>query len=165
MLAPLRMHARRLHATAAARMAEEAVAASSMTLNLAGPTRPMVVNEPVELVNIPGMAGEYGVAAEHAPVIAELKPGLVQVYKTEGADPENYFVSGGIASTHPDSSTDISAAEIAPLDELDVAKALAGYAEAKRTLEAAPEGSREAAVAQIECDVFEGVAVALGSSV
>lgn len=30
-------------------------------------------------VIIPGSAGEYGVTAGHSPIVAELKPGVVQV--------------------------------------------------------------------------------------
>jgi len=153
---------RGFHGTAAARMAEEDMGATHVRLTLASPARPIMVGENVALVNIPGMTGEYGVAADHAAVVSELKPGLVQVFKEDGGPAESFFVSGGIAATHPGSATDIAAAEAATLDELDASAAQTGLADARRKLEAAAEGSEEQAIAQIECDVFEGVCNALG---
>lgn len=50
--------------------------------------------------------GEYGVGAGHVPYVAQLKPGVLQILHEEGSnDPEKYFVAGGYALTHPDSST------------------------------------------------------------
>ena len=50
--------------------------------------------------------GEYGVGAGHVPYVAQLKPGVLQILHEEGsADPEKYFVAGGYALTHPDSTT------------------------------------------------------------
>lgn len=50
--------------------------------------------------------GEYGVSAGHVAYAAQLKPGVVQVLHEEGTlEPEKYFVAGGYALTHPDSTT------------------------------------------------------------
>ena len=50
--------------------------------------------------------GEYGVGAGHMPYVAQLKPGVLQILHEEGtSEPEKYFVAGGLAMTHPDSST------------------------------------------------------------
>jgi hypothetical protein len=50
--------------------------------------------------------GEYGVSAGHVAYAAQLKPGVVQVLHEEGStEPEKYFVAGGYALTHPDSTT------------------------------------------------------------
>jgi len=50
--------------------------------------------------------GEYGVGAGHVPYVAQLKPGVLQILHEEGTtDPEKYFVAGGYALTHPDSTT------------------------------------------------------------
>ncbi|GBG25770.1 ATP synthase subunit delta, mitochondrial [Hondaea fermentalgiana] len=162
-----KLGARALHASPTVRMMAEPEAAGSTSVNLtlASATKPVKSKEPVFLVNVPGMTGEFGVAAEHAPVLSELKPGVVQVTKAEGDAPESFFVSGGLASVHEDSSMDVSAAEIFSLDELDGSVAQKLYTEAKRKLDGAAEGSQEQAVAQIEVDVYEGVCVALGISV
>ena len=50
--------------------------------------------------------GEYGVGAGHMPYVAQLKPGVLQILHEEGtAEPEKYFVAGGYALTHADSTT------------------------------------------------------------
>ena len=50
--------------------------------------------------------GEYGVGAGHVPYVAQLKPGVLQIlHEDASSDPEKYFVAGGYALTHPDSTT------------------------------------------------------------
>lgn len=40
------------------------------------------------------------------PYVAQLKPGVLQILHEEGtSESEKYFVAGGLAMTHPDSST------------------------------------------------------------
>mmetsp|Transcript_2646 Transcript_2646/g.6197 ORF Transcript_2646/g.6197 Transcript_2646/m.6197 type:complete len:176 (+) Transcript_2646:182-709(+) len=165
--AALRRSARGLHASSALRMAEAepTTDGASLTLTFASATRPVVKKEPVFLVNVPGMTGEFGVAAEHSPVVSELKPGLVQITRKEGDAPESYFVTGGLAAVHEDSTMDVAAAEIASLDELDGAVAQKLYAEAKRTADAAAEGSKEQAIAQVQAETYEAVCIALGVSI
>ena len=44
--------------------------------------------------------------AGHVSYVAQLKPGVLQILHEEGTtDPEKYFVAGGYALTHPDSTT------------------------------------------------------------
>ncbi|KAI8466982.1 MAG: ATP synthase [Monoraphidium minutum] len=68
---------------------------------------------------LPGVEGYFGVKANHVPIIAQLKPGLVELH--DGADVKKFFVSGGFAFVHPNSITDICAVEAAPLDQFDAA--------------------------------------------
>ena len=51
--------------------------------------------------------GEYGVGANHVSTVVQLKPGVLQILHEEGSadEPEKYFVAGGYAMTHPDSTT------------------------------------------------------------
>lgn len=55
--------------------------------------------------------------ANHVPIIAQLKPGTVELH--DGADIQKYFVSGGFAFVHPNSTTDICVLEAATLDQFD----------------------------------------------
>eukprot|EP00514_Thraustochytrium_sp_LLF1b_P004118 CAMPEP_0184519178 /NCGR_PEP_ID=MMETSP0198_2-20121128/6485_1 /TAXON_ID=1112570 /ORGANISM="Thraustochytrium sp., Strain LLF1b" /LENGTH=165 /DNA_ID=CAMNT_0026909671 /DNA_START=198 /DNA_END=695 /DNA_ORIENTATION=+ len=154
---------RLLHGSRALRMAEaETSAATQVILNFSAPTGSVMFEEPVDLVNIPGMTGEYGVAAEHAPTISELKPGMVQVFKTENGPAETFFVPGGMAITSENSHTQIAAADIATLEELDGSAAQKLYQETKKQLESLAEGTQEHAVAQAELDVYEAVCTAVG---
>lgn len=71
----------------------------------------------MEQVLLPGVEGYFGVKANHVPIIAQLKPGVVELH--DGADITKYFVSGGFAFVHPNSVTDICVLEAATLDQFD----------------------------------------------
>ena len=57
----------------------------------------LVRSEEVHMVVVPGTEGEFGVLEGHAPVMSTIRDGAVQVYRTEGAAPENIQVRGGFA--------------------------------------------------------------------
>lgn len=57
----------------------------------------LVRNEDVHMVVVPGAEGEFGVLEGHAPFMSTIRDGAVQVYKTEGAAPEEIQVRGGFA--------------------------------------------------------------------
>ena len=57
----------------------------------------LVRSEDVHMVVVPGIEGDFGAMAGHAPVMTVLKDGAVLVYKTSGAQPETINVSGGFA--------------------------------------------------------------------
>lgn len=93
--------------SAARSMSSEATAAASMVkLNFSLPHQTIYNGQAVHSVIIPGSAGEYGVTANHVAYVAQLKPGVLQILHEENSsDPEKYFVAGGFALTHEDSST------------------------------------------------------------
>mmetsp|Transcript_11101 Transcript_11101/g.12712 ORF Transcript_11101/g.12712 Transcript_11101/m.12712 type:complete len:175 (-) Transcript_11101:137-661(-) len=156
----------RIHSSAVLRFAEEAApAAATAKLNFNLPHKSIYSNEPVHTVIVPGLVGEYGITGTHQPVMSELKPGLVQVFKNEGDEPEKYFVSGGFALTHEDATTDVSVAEAVPLEELDASLAQSKYAEAKAQLDAATPDTAEHAQAQIAAETYEAMCLALGITV
>ena len=92
---------------AAARcMSTEAEVVTKVKLNFSLPHETVYSGAEVYSVILPGVEGEYGVTANHVPYVAQLKPGLMQILHEEsGADPEKYFVAGGYAFTHVDSTT------------------------------------------------------------
>src|SRR3954468_14070683 len=57
----------------------------------------LVRSEEVYMVVVPGTEGEFGVLEGHAPVMATIRDGAVQVYRSEGAAPEAIEVRGGFA--------------------------------------------------------------------
>jgi len=59
----------------------------------------------VSQVIVPGAAGEYGVTADHVPVVAQLKAGVLQILHESAGEPEKYFVPGGFSITHDNSVT------------------------------------------------------------
>ena len=57
----------------------------------------LVRSEDVHMVVVPGTEGDFGVLEGHAPVMSTIRDGAIQVYHTEGAQPENIEVRGGFA--------------------------------------------------------------------
>ena len=90
-------------------LSTEAAAASTtmVNLNFSLPHETIYKNTPVYSVILPGSEGEYGITANHVPYVAQLKPGVVQILHAPdaGGETEKYFVCGGYALTHPNSTT------------------------------------------------------------
>lgn len=81
-------------------------AATAVKLNFCLPQETIYNGASVHSVILPGMGGEYGITANHVPYVSQLKPGVVKILHEEGSsDPEKYFVAGGYALTHPNSTT------------------------------------------------------------
>ena len=65
----------------------------------------------VTQVDVPGEAGDFGVLAGHAPLIATLKPGILTIYG-DGA-PRRIVVRGGFAEVGPEGLTVLAEQAIA----------------------------------------------------
>jgi F-type H+-transporting ATPase subunit epsilon len=57
----------------------------------------LVMAEDVHMVVVPGLEGESGIMAGHAPYMTTLRNGDIAVYRTAGAQPERIPVTGGFA--------------------------------------------------------------------
>jgi F-type H+-transporting ATPase subunit epsilon len=66
---------------------------ATFNLSVVTPERE-IFTAPVESVTAPGMAGSFGVMANHAPIVAALEAGLVKIRDAEGRD-LRLFVGGG----------------------------------------------------------------------
>src|SRR5215468_12379279 len=83
--------------------------------DLVSPAR-MVFTGEVSQVDVPGVEGDFGVLAGHAPVVATLRPGVLTVFAPGGT--QRFVVFGGFAEVSPTGMTVL--AEIAtPVDETD----------------------------------------------
>lgn len=96
--------------------------AEAYTFELVSPER-LLVSEQVEYVIIPGTEGEMTVMANHAPVMATVKPGVVTVKAVSGKE-DRYVVFGGFADILPEGCTLLaeSAVAIADIDKDDLAR-------------------------------------------
>ena len=54
-------------------------------------------SEDVYMVVVPGSEGQSGILAGHAPYMTTLRDGHVDIYRTQGAAPEQIRISGGFA--------------------------------------------------------------------
>lgn len=113
----------------------------------------------VEQVDVPGMEGDFGVLAGHAPVVAALRPGILTV--TVGGKHERIIVLGGLAEVSEKGLTVL--ADVAhSLEELDRAKLAESIAEMEAKL-AEKEGD-ELDLALWRLDQFKTVQSQLSST-
>jgi F-type H+-transporting ATPase subunit epsilon len=83
--------------------------------DLVSPAR-LLLSEEVTQVDVPGVEGDFGVLAGHAPVVATLRPGVLTVIAPGGT--QRFVVFGGFAEVSPTGMTVL--AEVAtPLAEAD----------------------------------------------
>lgn len=80
----------------------------------------MVYEDDVDIVVLPGAAGEMGILPHHAPLLTTLKYGVIKVRK-RGVE-QVFTVAGGVAEVQPNIVTVLAdAAE--NIEEIDVARA------------------------------------------
>lgn len=106
MFAQLARRAVRPAATAAARrqFADAATASGLMKLNFNLPQETLYDGVNIKSVVVPGATGEYEVTADHVPIVAEMKAGMLTINHEDGEE-EKYFVAGGFSLTHEGSTT------------------------------------------------------------
>jgi F-type H+-transporting ATPase subunit epsilon len=90
--------------------------ADKLKFELVSPER-LLLSSDVDMVVVPGAAGDLGVLPGHAPLITTVRPGVIEVHQ-EGAPVERLFVRGGFAEVTPQGLT-VLADEAMPLAELD----------------------------------------------
>ena len=75
---------------------------ASFHFELVSPEK-LVFSGEVEQVDVPGIEGDFGVLAEHAPMVTTLRPGILTVYGASGA--QKIVVLGGFAEVSADGLT------------------------------------------------------------
>jgi F-type H+-transporting ATPase subunit epsilon len=90
--------------------------AEKISFDLVSPERLLLSGE-AEMITLPGTEGEFGVLPGHAPVIATLKPGVIDVKGAEDGD-ARFFVLGGFAEVNPSKLT-VLAEEAIPMAEIN----------------------------------------------
>ena len=80
----------------------------------------LVFQGDVDMVDLPGAAGEMGILPHHAPILTVLNYGIITV-KHSGKE-EHFTVAGGVAEVQPDQVT-ILADAAENVEEIDVQRA------------------------------------------
>lgn len=112
----------------------------------------LVLSERAMQVVVPGTEGYFTVMANHAPVMATIKPGVVEVL-LESGDEKRVLIRGGFADVSPDGLTLLAeyAADLAGFDieELNqqIANAREDVADAKSDL---VRGKAQLVLSQLE---------------
>jgi F-type H+-transporting ATPase subunit epsilon len=81
----------------------------------------LLLSERVDMVVVPGEEGNFGVLAQHAPLISAVRPGVIDVHNG-GKVSEQIFVAGGFAEVTPARCT-VLAEQAVPIAEIDRAAA------------------------------------------
>ncbi len=98
-------------------------------------------SEPVEMVVVPCVEGDSGVLPGHAPLIATVRPGVVDIH-ADGRVVDSIFVGGGFTEVAEDRCT-VLAEEAVPVAEIDRAEAEERRQKAGAEAEAADADSRQ----------------------
>jgi len=85
----------------------------------------------VDIVVLPGAAGEMGILPHHAPVLAILKYGVIKI-RRDGRE-ELFAVAGGMAEVQPDIVT-ILADAAENIEDIDITRAKAAKKRAEEAL-------------------------------
>ncbi len=107
----------------------------------------------VDMVVVPGVEGDFGVLAGHAPFMSTIRSGAISIH--DGADVRRTFIHGGFAEVTPDGLT-ILAEEAIDLTEVDPAEVERQLTEAREDLGQARDDD-ETREAQNRIDKFEAL--------
>lgn len=90
--------------------------ADQIQFELVSPER-LLVSQPVEMVVVPGSEGDIGVLPGHAPLISNVRPGIIAIF--EGSKvAQRIFVAGGFAEVTPERCT-VLAEDATMLEDID----------------------------------------------
>jgi F-type H+-transporting ATPase subunit epsilon len=90
--------------------------AEQIQFELVSPER-LLVSQPVEMVVVPGVEGDFGVLPGHAPLVSNVRPGVIAVFE-QGQVTQRIFVAGGFAEVTPERCT-VLAEQALPVVEID----------------------------------------------
>ena len=118
-------------------------------LSLVTPDGPAFEGE-VEMIIVPGAAGEIGVLARHAPLIATLNAGSTRVYLNRDTDDVREFATGaGFFKVEQDRAIAL-VDDAVPANEIDDARAREQLEKAQHELELLDRGESNADRWQLE---------------
>ena len=91
-----------------------------VAFELVSPER-LVVSMPVDMVVVPGGEGDFGVLPGHAPLIASVRPGVIEIYEGRQVS-DRIFVAGGFAEVTSERCTVLAEAAMR-VSDIDVGAA------------------------------------------
>ena len=94
----------------------ESIENNTVEFELVSPER-LLKSEPVEMVVVPGTEGDFGVLPGHSLLIAQVRPGVIDIHEG-GEVKESIFVAGGFAEVSPERCT-VLAEEAVPTADID----------------------------------------------
>ncbi|HEY4136617.1 MAG TPA: ATP synthase F1 subunit epsilon [Alphaproteobacteria bacterium] len=138
------------------------MADSKVTFELVAPER-LLFSADVDMVVVPGTEGDFGVLPGHAPLIATVRAGVIDVYEG-GIDAKaitsRIFVAGGVAEVTETRCT-VLAEQASPVGDLTAADAQARL-EAARQRAGSAETDEAKARALKDIAIAEAMVAAIG---
>ena len=120
---------------------------STFNVSLVSPEKLLFAGQ-VNQVDLPGVEGDFGVLAGHAPIIAKLRPGIVTAIA--GSVSERFVVFGGLAEFSQEELT-ILADSGTSVEDFDLAGLNAQIEEIQESLAKNPAGDElDRAIAQLD---------------
>ena len=115
--------------------------------DLVSPAR-LVFAGDVTQVDVPGVEGDFGVLAGHAPVVATLRPGILTIFASGGR--QRFVVFGGFAEVSPTGMTVLAEVAVphAEADRAAITAQIRALEEARDKL--AHDATRDRASEKIE---------------
>ena len=107
------------------------MADNKVAFELVSPER-LVVSMPVDMVVVPGGEGDFGVLPGHAPLIASVRPGVIDIYDGREVS-DRIFVAGGFAEVTRERCT-VLAESAVRVSEINVGDAEADLRSAESDL-------------------------------
>jgi F-type H+-transporting ATPase subunit epsilon len=102
----------------------------------------------VDQVDLPGVEGDMGILAEHAPLVTTLRPGILTIFN--GSARESVVVIGGIAEVSPAGLT-VLADQATPREDFDTAVLAAEIKDAEEDVaDATDEAERDRLARRLE---------------
>lgn len=108
--------------------------AEKVQFELVSPSK-LLLSEAVDMVVVPGAEGDFGALPRHSPMIATVRPGVIDIY-VDGKVQNRIFVAGGFAEVNEERCT-VLAEEAVPVAELTADAVQARLQLAQEALEGA----------------------------
>ena len=131
--------------------------ADVVQFELVSPER-LVLSSEVSMVVVPGAEGDFGVLPGHAPMISNVRSGVISIYDDHAIE-ARIFVAGGFAEVSNNRLTVLTENAVA-LDEIKRADADARLAEAREAVGDASD-DRSRANAEKQLAIAEALVVAV----
>jgi F-type H+-transporting ATPase subunit epsilon len=99
---------------------------NNFDFELVSPERKLM-SEKAWQVTVPGLEGDFGVRAGHSSLVSNIRPGVVEIITTEGAEPTKIFIAGGFADVTASNCTVLAeeAIMLSDMDQGDIEKEIA----------------------------------------
>lgn len=120
--------------------------AEQIAFELVSPVKKLL-GKPVAMVSMPGTEGDFAVLPGHAPLIATLRPGVIETYDADRVS-DRIFVGGGFVEVTAERCT-VLAQEALPVAEIDRAALNTAIMELESGLAAAADTERTTIAGQL----------------